>query len=58
MHVDPGDMTRLPVVFEWITGAGIRTFNVAGNRESDSPGIGQSFERFLVGLFRQLGLGP
>ena len=29
--------------------------NIAGNRESVSPGIGERTERFLCELFRQLG---
>jgi hypothetical protein len=30
----------------------IRALNVAGNRESKSPGIGQRVETFLARLFR------
>jgi Circularly permutated YpsA SLOG family len=33
----------------------IRVANVAGDRESDNPGIGDRVERFLIAAFRQLG---
>jgi hypothetical protein len=33
----------------------LTVLNIAGNRESKAPGIGQSVERFLTELFRQLG---
>jgi hypothetical protein len=55
MVVIQGEMARAASVAEWITRSGIRTLNVAGNRESTAPGIGGSVERFLVELFRQLG---
>jgi Circularly permutated YpsA SLOG family len=32
----------------------IRVLNIAGNRESKSPGIGERVEAFLVEVFRQL----
>jgi Circularly permutated YpsA SLOG family len=32
----------------------IRVLNIAGNRESKSPGIGARVERFLADVFRQL----
>jgi hypothetical protein len=33
----------------------MRVLNVAGNRESRAPGIGERAERFLCEVFRQLG---
>jgi hypothetical protein len=39
----------------WIANHGVRTLNVAGNRESDEPGIGARVERFLAEVLRELG---
>jgi hypothetical protein len=50
--------TRPGEVRAWIVGKGIRALNVAGNRESKSPGIGDRVERFLGRVFRQLGYRP
>ncbi len=41
----PSDMVA------WIDAKGIRTLNVAGNRESKNPGIGGRFEAFLILVF-------
>jgi Circularly permutated YpsA SLOG family len=41
-------------VANWIEAQAIRVLNVAGNRESTEPGIGDWVERFLVVTFRQL----
>jgi hypothetical protein len=43
---------------DWIVEKGIRVLNVAGNRESKAPGIGDRVERFLGQMFRQLGHRP
>lgn len=32
----------------------VKVLNIAGNRESKSPGVGKRVERFLLELFRQL----
>jgi Circularly permutated YpsA SLOG family len=45
-------------VAAWLDQSHIRILNIAGNRESIAPGIGQSVERFLTQLFRQLGHMP
>jgi len=45
-------------VRDWIVERGIRTLNVAGNRESSSPGIGDRVERFLGAVLRQIGHRP
>jgi putative molybdenum carrier protein len=49
----PGHRASKAVEFlhrnEWI-----KVINVAGNRESKSPGIGKRTERFLSNMFRQL----
>ena len=42
----------------WIVEKGVCTLNVAGNRESTSPGIGGRVERFLGAVLRQLGHRP
>jgi hypothetical protein len=41
---------------EWVAEKGVRGLNVAGNRESKAPGIGDRVERFLAEVFRQLRL--
>jgi Circularly permutated YpsA SLOG family len=42
-------------VAAWIVAEGVRVLNVAGNRESTEPGIGERVERFLAALFDRLG---
>lgn len=48
------DEVRWRAIAEWIEQAGIKTLNVAGNRESKAPGIGDWVEHFLVGVFMEL----
>jgi len=47
-----GGTTRPSEVRAWVEKAGIKTLNVAGNRESTSPGIGDRVEAFLRRAFR------
>jgi hypothetical protein len=47
-------LTRPSDVAAWIVAEEVRTLNVAGDRESTAPGIGERVERFLVAVFRQL----
>ncbi len=51
-------VTRPSQVREWAEKHGVRVLNVAGNRESKSPGIGARAERFLEAMFRRPGHGP
>ena len=51
-------ITKPSQVRDWIVAGGFRTLNVAGNRESTSPGIGEKVERFLAAVFRRLGHRP
>lgn len=49
------DLCRGPdagAVAGWLTGLGVRVLNVAGNRESGSPGVGSRAEAFLLEVFR------
>ena len=46
--------TRSSQVVAWIRERSPAVLNVAGNRESTSPGIGARAERFLAVVFRQL----
>jgi hypothetical protein len=41
-------------VARWISMNDIRTLHVAGNRETDEPGIGDRAERFLVKVLQEL----
>jgi hypothetical protein len=43
------------VMASWIEAPEIRVLNVAGNRESTEPGIGERAERFLATVFGRLG---
>jgi hypothetical protein len=42
-------------VADWLSRSRVGTLNVAGNRESNTPGIGGRVERFLVAVFAGLG---
>lgn len=54
MIATPGETTVSHVV-EWLaTHHYVQVLNVAGNRESRCPGIGDRAERFLEALFRRL----
>jgi len=45
-------ITKPSQVRDWLEEKGIRPLNVAGNRESTSPGIGERVERFLGVVLR------
>lgn len=47
-------VTRPSQVRAWLEEKGVRVLNVAGNRESKSPGIGERVERFLKEVLRRL----
>jgi hypothetical protein len=55
MLVYPGASFEPSHVVTWIMENMIKTLNVAGNRESNEPGIGDRVERFLVQVLQQLG---
>jgi nucleotide-binding universal stress UspA family protein len=55
MPIDPAARFEPAHVAAWLTANHVRTLNVAGNRESDEPGIGNRVELFLREVFRQLG---
>jgi len=55
LPIDPGAAFEPPHVVAWITENAIRTLNVAGNRETDEPGIGARVERFLDQVLQLLG---
>jgi Circularly permutated YpsA SLOG family len=55
LPVYPGASFEPAHVATWITENRIRTLNVAGNRESDEPGIGERVERLLGAVLQQLG---
>jgi hypothetical protein len=44
-------------VAAWIEAEEVRVLNIAGNRESSSPGIGERAYRFLVSVFGKLAEG-
>jgi hypothetical protein len=47
--------TKPSQVCAWIEANGVRMLNVAGNRESKSPGLGARVEAFMTRVFRRLG---
>jgi Circularly permutated YpsA SLOG family len=47
-------LTQPAEVAAWIEAEEVRVLNVAGNRESTEPGIGERAERFLAALFDRL----
>ena len=55
MPVYPAASFEPSHVVAWITENGIRTLNVTGNHESESPGIGVRVEQFLGQVLQQLG---
>jgi hypothetical protein len=48
-------LTQPADVVAWIEAEEVRVLNVAGNRESTEPGIGERVEPFLVEVFGRLG---
>jgi hypothetical protein len=57
LPVDPGAAFEPSHVATWIAENQIKTLNVAGNRESEEPGIGDRVERFVGEVLQQLGHG-
>ena len=53
---EPIHPKTIPRIIKWIHDSNIRVLNVAGNRESKSPGIGAWVEEFLCEMFRAMGL--
>jgi hypothetical protein len=53
-----GSVSRPSTVVAWMIEKKIRVLNVAGNRESVMPGIGERAERFLIAVFRPLAKHP
>ena len=47
-------ITKPSQVVAWIGEKGVKVLNVAGNRESTTPGIGERVERFMREVFRRL----
>jgi hypothetical protein len=54
MPIYPGASFEPSHVASWILENKVAILNVAGNRESDEPGIGGRVERFLIEALKQL----
>jgi hypothetical protein len=53
--VTPSEVVLPSDVVQWLRqNPQIKRLNLAGNRESKSPGIGARVERFLIGVFKRL----
>ncbi|HWB11765.1 MAG TPA: putative molybdenum carrier protein [Pirellulales bacterium] len=55
LSVDPIGSFQPSHVAGWLKNHDVRILNVAGNRESDQPGIGEQVERFLGQVLELLG---
>jgi hypothetical protein len=51
----PGAVERCRDAIKWFANAGGSVVNVAGPRESESPGIGERAEKFLREVFQKPG---
>ena len=49
------DLRSIAAIADWINQHAERSLNIAGNRESKHPGIGQWVEAFLCDVFRAMG---
>jgi hypothetical protein len=58
MLIYPGASFEPSHVAAWVTLNRIKTLNVAGNRESDEPGIGHRVEEFLARVLELFGREP
>lgn len=56
LPIDPGASFEPSHVAAWIAENRIRVLNVAGNGETEEPGIGARAEPFLIQVLEQLGL--
>jgi hypothetical protein len=55
MLVTPNEVVLTSDVVEWLRrNPQIKRLNIAGNRESKNPGIGERVERFLRVVFKRL----
>jgi hypothetical protein len=55
MLVSPNEVVLASDVVAWLRrNPQIKRLNVAGNRESENPGIGERVERFLTVVFRRV----
>jgi hypothetical protein len=53
--ITPSEVVPAPDVVAWLRNhPQIQVLNVAGNRESKNPGIGERVERFLIAVFKRL----
>jgi hypothetical protein len=55
MPVTPSDVALASDVAQWLRqNPQIKRLNIAGNRESKNPGIGERIERFLMVVFNRV----
>jgi hypothetical protein len=59
MLVTPSEVVLASDVVEWLCrNPQIKCLNIAGNRESKNPGIGERVERFLISVFKRVRQSP
>jgi Circularly permutated YpsA SLOG family len=59
MLVTPNEAVLASDVVEWLRrNPQIKRLNIAGNRESENPGIGERVERFLTAVFKRVKARP
>jgi Circularly permutated YpsA SLOG family len=54
LAIAPGEGVKPSDVAAWIERHGVKVLNVAGNRESKAPGIGERVEAFMRDVFVRL----
>jgi hypothetical protein len=54
-RLTPGCSLTSANIALWLTVRGVKVLNIAGNRESVNPRIGERVERFLAAVLRRLG---
>jgi Circularly permutated YpsA SLOG family len=59
MLVTPSEVVLASDVVQWLgRNPQIKCLNIAGNRESKNPGIGERVERFLIAVFKRVQESP
>jgi hypothetical protein len=59
MLVTPSEVVLASDVVQWLgRNPQIKCLNIAGNRESKNPGIGERVEKFLMAVFKRVQKSP
>lgn len=58
LDVNPDNPILVSTVVDWLINNDVKVLNVAGNRESKSPGLGRFVVDFLSQVFQEMGHKP